>query len=386
MPANIAHMLIAHKAADKLRAKGIADYSAFADMLEAESGGENCRPYFNLGSMGPDLFYYRSLVTAGGDFLTDDFVQARGPEPWAYQMHSLRPNQLPLVLAEIIFQDASRSSAGVTLDANARRKLAFVAGYLTHIAADQIIHPLVNGVAGPYYADGAFRKTHRECEVLQDYFLYMEVYRLEGKAGAAYDFFDQSFHHWADCIRGLTTGNTEEWFRYFLQRGFAQTYAHFPTEDEIESSVDNLLLILRGCKIVGPYRRAADEYKHRNTSDLFRKYVTDPGYILAYYTAVELAVVYLAALYEIYCRLLAGKDVSETHHKRFMSIVQSADLSCPLEGELLPKATASFESSAFDDAFQMSMRGASVTRLAPHILDAGAIQTASQNMKALVAS
>ncbi len=37
-----------------------------------------------------------------------------------------------------------------------------------HKAADQIIHPLVNAVAEPYYHSGKNRKRRRECEVFQD--------------------------------------------------------------------------------------------------------------------------------------------------------------------------------------------------------------------------
>ena len=80
-----------------------------------------------------------------------------------------------------------------------------------------------------------------------------------------YSFFEQDFHKWVDCVPGLTTRNTEDWFRYFLQRGFAQTYGVFPTEDEIENSVDNLLLVLRICKIHGPYKEAQAEYEEHGS-------------------------------------------------------------------------------------------------------------------------
>ncbi len=45
-------------------------------------------------SLGPDLFYYSSLPSAGIDLLTDGSVQAKGPEPWSYELHSLTPNRL----------------------------------------------------------------------------------------------------------------------------------------------------------------------------------------------------------------------------------------------------------------------------------------------------
>ena len=386
MPSNIAHMLIAHKAVDKLKAKGVPEYAGFGSVLEDETEPENCRAYFNLGSLGPDLFCYSSLAKAAKDLLTDGSVQARGPEPWSYQMHSLKPNQVPLNLVEVIFRDSMRKDGAPALEANDRRKIAFVAGYLTHVAADQIIHPLVNNIAGPYYRDGQFRKTHRECEVFQDYFLYSEVYRLEEKSGSDYDFMSQDFRSWADCIRGATFRNTEDWFQYFLQRGLADTYGHFPTESEIEDSVDNLLLTLRLCKTAGPYRHAAEEYEHHDTSDLFRRYVSDANYIVSYRSAVELAVVYLAAMFEVYSRLAAGEDLTKKHRQRFLSIVQGADLSCPLEGRLLENATDALTSPTYEDEFHRKKGKELVARIAPQILSASSIEGASDDLKSVVLS
>lgn len=382
MPANIAHMIIAHKAADTLRAKGVPAYTEFADMVENEL--ENCRPYYNLGSMGPDLFYYRNLLKAGGDMLLDGYMQAAAPEPWAYQMHSLTPNGLPLSLAEVVFRDVARSAGGADPGVIDRQLLAFAAGYLTHVAADQIVHPYVNRIAGAYYRSGDNRRKHRECEVFQDYFLYSEVYRLEEKSGTDYDFLSQDFHLWADCIRALKPRNTEDWFRFALQRAFVETYGHFPTEDEIEDSVDNILLTLRSCTTIGPYRKARDEYSSKETSSLFAEYVTGIDYIRRYREAVELAVVYLAALQEVYSRLIAGADMTVRHRTRFLSIVQGADLSCPLEGELLRKATVALANPRSMDAFLNRTVKDAVAGIVPTLLSVSAIRDEATDLSELV--
>ena len=231
--------------------------------------------------------------------------------------------------------------AQVKLDKDDFRKLAYVAGHLTHIAADQIIHPVVNKVAGPYYRSGRNRKEHRACEVFQDYFLYEEVYRLEEKSGSKYNFFKQDFRKWADCVRGATTRNAEDWFRYFLQRGFVETYSSCPTEEEVENSVDNLLLTLRACQKVGPYKKADKEYsKEKESSKMYKQYIKDVNYIKYYRLAVELAVIYLIALYEVYYVLKQGKDFTDRHRKRFLAIVSDADLSCPLKQKIFEKAHA----------------------------------------------
>ena len=339
MPANITHMLIAHKALQKLKTKGINEFTKFAEELDKNSKKENYKAYVNLGSLGPDLYYYSRLSSSVKDMLKEGFVQAKGVTPWSYHLHSHKPNEFPLKLVEIIFSDVIRKNGKVQLLEDDKRKLAYIAGHLTHIAADQIIHPVVNKVAGPYYREGKNRKKHRECEVFQDYFLYEEIYRLEQKTGSKYNFLKQNFHKWTDCVSGVTTRNSEEWFRYFLQRGFVETYSSCPTEEEIENSVDNLLLTLRAGQKIGPYKKADKEYqKDKENSAMCKEYIKNVKYIKHYRLAVELAVIYLIALYEVYFILKEGKDFTDKHRKRFLSIVSDADLSCPLKHKIFQKA------------------------------------------------
>jgi len=341
MPANVTHMLIAHKALQTLKAKGIPQYQQFAEKLDDASKGNNFKAYINLGSLGPDLYYYNRLSSSIKDMLKEGFIQAKGVTQWSYHLHSHRPNEFPLKLVEILFRDVVRENDEVILYENDMRKLAYIAGHLTHIAADQIIHPVVNDVAGPYYREGQNRKKHRECEVFQDYFLYEEVYRLEEKTGEKYHFFKQDFRSWADCVRGITTRNAEDWFRYFLQRGFVETYSSSPSEDDIENSVDNLLLTLRASQQIGPYKKADREYrKDKQNSKMYTEYIKDLEYIKYYRLAVELAVIYLIALYEVYFTLIQGKDFTDKHKKRFLNIVSDADLSCPLKKKIFEKAQA----------------------------------------------
>ncbi len=346
MPANIAHMVIVHKAFELLRTKGFDELAAFARMIDDPTRREedDSWKYMNLGSVGPDLYYYVSMIQSGWDMLVEGFVKAAGVTPWSYHLHSCVPNLFPLNLCEILFQDVVRTDQGIEIDADDRRKLAYVAGHLSHVAADQIIHPLVNKIAKPYYRSGQNRKKHRECEVFQDYFLYEEVYRgkreaAEGSDKVAYDFFRQDFRTWVDCIPGMTTRNTYDWFRYFLQRGFVQTYGSCPSEDNIEDSVDNLLAVLLISRLRGPYRDAADEYTaYGSASPMYQEYIAAPGYGAYYDQAVQLSAAYIAALYEVYATLAAGEDFTEARKKRFESIVRDADLSCPLQGSILETA------------------------------------------------
>ncbi len=330
-------MLIAHKGLKNLQESKDKELAEFAKTLDNASGSKTCQAYMNLGSLGPDLYYYTSLAKGIKDILVDGYFQAKAVTPWAYHLHSNRPNEFVLKLIEITFSDVVRQRGEVKLDVDDVRKLAYIAGHLSHIAADQIIHPLVNKIAGPYYRNGKNRKTHRKAEVYQDYFLYQEVYRLEEKSGARYEFFKQDFRRWADCVRGMKTRNTKDWFRYFLQRGFIETYGTAPDEDEIENAVDGLLMTFRATKLVGPYKKADKEYKKDRKGLNFQKYVRSPKYLDYYNEAVELTTVYIKALYEAYRLLKEGKDFADKR-KWFLEVVRGADLACPLETGILKKA------------------------------------------------
>jgi len=73
---------------------------------------------------------------------------------------------------------------------------------------------------------------------------------------------------------------------------------------------------------------------------MYKQYIKDVNYIKHYRLAVELAVVYLIALYEVYYVLKRGEDFTDTHRKRFLAIVSDADLSCPLKQKIFENASA----------------------------------------------
>ncbi|MFA5251792.1 MAG: zinc dependent phospholipase C family protein [Phycisphaerae bacterium] len=339
MPASIAHMLIAHKGLKQLQESKDKDEASFAKDLDEKTGKERYQAYMNLGSLGPDLYYFENLAKGLTGMVADGYVSAEGVTPWAYHLHSSKPNEFVLKLIQIVFSDAEREGKKAIFDVDSRRKIAYIAGHLSHIAEDQIIHPLVNKIAGPYYTDGKHRELHREAEVYQDYFLYQEVYSSEDKTTPTYKFFEQGFQNWPDCVVGLK--NTEDWFRYFLQRGFIETYGVGPDEDTIENSVDGVLVSLWFAKQMGPYKKADKEYRKQGVNGpRFQEYVGEPKYLEYYGQAVELTKVYMSALYKVYRLLADGKNFDEKRKKRFCEVVSGADLSCPLEEDILEKAKA----------------------------------------------
>jgi hypothetical protein len=164
MPASIAHMLIAKKARENLGAfqGGPAALGHFAKLLERHQN------YMALGSLGPDLPYYENVTMDALHTLFDRSDKPMGVDQWSYQLHSKDPNIFPLKMLEGIWRDR----AGDAWDAEDERKFAFACGFLSHVAADQTIHPLVNLISGPYYGRGSNRKAHREAEIYQDLMLY----------------------------------------------------------------------------------------------------------------------------------------------------------------------------------------------------------------------
>ncbi len=321
MPANIAHMLICNKAVKVLQDGG--EYETFINILDADDR----KPYLNLGSIGPDLSYYGSQWEGMKNLLLAQSDKPLGVDGWSYLLHSKEPNRFPLTLIELTWKDTrweTQEWEGNDLD-----KFAFVCGYLSHMAADQIIHPLVNDIAGPYYRKGEHRKIHRECEIYQDVALFQTLYPGE-------DFMEKSFHLWAD-LDPQSSKNAPEWFRYFIQRAFVEAHGVYPKEGEIEDWVDGLLLILRGLKWVGPYKTAYEDFRKDGiSSGKFVQYFNE--YMPLFFQAVELTSIYWRIVFELYDPPENVLQISEPMRNRFRRVVQSADLSSPLQKQILKDA------------------------------------------------
>jgi len=358
MPASLVHMLVSHKAIKRLGESNNKSEAAFADTLN--DVGKGNKSYANLGSIGPDLYYFKTLKkqvanetwkkvkklfkkVTGKKIAEEKLLTPAEVVPFSHHLHSAEPNKFVLNLMEVVFKDVKRTNGQANIEETDYKKLAYVAGHLTHIAADQIIHPLVNRVAGPYYVCEANREKHQECEVYQDYYVYRELYKDKDQREEKYDFFSQEYHKWVDGVRKGKFESTWKWFRHFLQRGFSETYGIFPNEDEIEDSVDNLLLVLRFCKDVGPYAEAKEDYEAGG--EKFRIYVEDTHYMEYFEEAIELSVVYLRALYKVYDTLGKGESFTAPEKKNFLNVVSEADLSCPLEKDILKNAAEALESS-----------------------------------------
>ncbi|MCX8118367.1 MAG: zinc dependent phospholipase C family protein [Desulfobacterota bacterium] len=326
MPACIAHLLICNKAVKVLQEGD--EYESFIALLDADQH----KPFLNLGAIGPDLSYFGTEWKGLQNLLLEGSDKPLGVDGWSYLLHSKDPNRFPLALIELIWKDTrweEEEWEGVDLD-----KFAFTCGYLSHMAADQIIHRRVNEIAGPYYRAGENRKLHRRCEIYQDVALFQTLYPEE-------DFMEKAFHRWVD-ISPESSRNAPDWFRYYLQRAFVETHGVFPEEGRIEDWLDGLLLILRGLKWIGPYKVAYEEWKEQGmSSESFSLFFKD--YLSLFFEAVELTGIYWRAVFELYDPPEGTLQIDDRMRARFRRIVQNADLSSPLQREILKDARAALQ-------------------------------------------
>jgi hypothetical protein len=322
MPASIAHMLISRKVREELAA--IPSYAEFSKDLQ-----EN-QLYMNLGALGPDLPYYESILKAGLKMLADGSDKPMGVDQWSYQLHSKTPNIFPLKLIEIAWREANPDFT--YWEEDDKQKFAFTCGFLTHMAADQIIHPLVNKVAGPYYKRGDHRKVHRQCEVYQDVVIYQQL-------NPGNPFLEEPFYVWCDPSRD-SGDHTEVLFRYFLQKAFVEAHSIMPEEENIENWVSGIIFTLKELNEFGFYVDAAKDFSENGeASPDYKRFFGETNYEDFFKQAIELAMIYVKAAFVLY----DIDHLSEDERDFFREVVQDADLSAPLEKDILNRARTRFD-------------------------------------------
>lgn len=346
MPASLAHMLIAQRVRNRLLQDGDVQVAEFvADVLAKHP------QYMELGSLGPDLPYFgpKSLVNPRKPI---------GVDQWSYQLHSKSPNVFPLRMIELLWRDSDPRVA--EWSEGDKCKLAFICGFLTHVAADQVIHPLVNFVAGPYYQSHTARDEHRMCEIHQDVYLMAE----QNHQGVLTNdqFRSAPFHSYCD-IRGdvdvlhgdsPTLGYDECLF--FLQKAFVEAHAVEPSVRFLKRRVRFLRWALHLCQRQSWYKTAYahlfdDRGELRCNAEQLDKYILltqvadnkmfirlsqgKKKYMEFVDEATELSCVYIRAAHLLYDAPRLDDDLREA----FLEVVVNSDLGFPLELHILQKAS-----------------------------------------------
>ncbi len=323
MPSFAAHLIIAQEI-----------IAALIDPAIRES-----KNYFLLGSLGPDLPYYRNVFgTAIGTF----FEEKYNPEsPGFYSgygdyFHSKAPNLFPMKMLEIIKKDKDPRTE--------KSKLAFTFGYLTHVAADQHIHPLVESYAGSFYVSGYARKKHRTLEVYQDLFLYQNKFPNKS-------FFEEDFSSWIDVgppskenelqridpefggeKKYLIKEYTFDWFQSFIARALFEAYSIIIEGEEVEKWLRGFTSILGYLKGIGPYRKAFDDITAgaEETKEFKKMFdAEDKNYLTKYFGPTkEISNKYILAARAF----IKETQITDSQRRIFLMQVPDADLTTPLMG------------------------------------------------------
>jgi hypothetical protein len=320
VPAFVAHFLIAK------------------DVFPISTLPEESQKYFLLGSVGPDLPYYRNVFgSAIGEFFEDRY---NSESPGFYtgygdHFHARTVNLFPMKMLETIRKDKDDSTVKA-------QKLAYALGYLTHVAADQHIHPFVEEYAEPYYRSGDCRKRHRRIEVYEDVLLY------ETTPGA--DFSRTDFLSWFDIseekvevkqtvelsgnIRTETVKTripTPYWFGSFIQRAFFESYSLIIDGDEADKWVKGFESIFGFLNSIGPYHDALKNLKDSGSQEAQAMRDWFNGQKLNYVSACfdpakKIATKYVAAGREFF----EAGEISDREREQFLAAVPDADLTAPL--------------------------------------------------------
>jgi hypothetical protein len=329
MPGSLAHMLIFEDVLSKFDKDKDCD-DDFVTTLK-----ENIK-YGRLGSLGPDLPTYESVLKTAITFLLSKYREPAPLEKWSGQLHNKSPNVFPLKMIEIAWRETDLDAED--WDEIAKKQWAFIVGFLTHMAADQSIHPYINKIAGQYYRLKENRLKHIECEVYQDVVLFNNRYQRS--------ILDEKFEHWVNICG--ESGKTEPYFRIFLQKSFIEAHAIYPSEHDIDSWVRGLLSIYKYAKWIGlPYKEAANDFqRHKENSEKYKEYwlghkvMEGLSYKDYYNTAVELASIYARAAYQLYA--INHINFEDKHRRQFLQIVINADLANPLDNDILIDAKKAY--------------------------------------------
>jgi hypothetical protein len=326
MPGSIAHMLIFEDVLSQIESEG-----GFEDLVNMLRANIN---FGRLGSIGPDLPYYQGVKKTAINFAILKTGKPAPIETWSDQLHSKSPNIFPLKMIEIAWRETLLEAP--EWDEIARKQWAFIFGFLTHIAADQTIHPYVNKIAGQYYREKENRQKHMSCEAYQDVVLFNNRFQK--------DIFTEDLKKWVNI--STEPSDMQQYFRGFLEKSFIEAHAIHPSEKDIENWFRGLSFIYSIMKYYGPYKTANTDFQtNKENSAMYKEFLFSVGptggtYQDYYTSAVALALIYVKAAYRLFD--INHADFKDEQRRQFLEIIINADLVNPLDNNILFDATTAY--------------------------------------------
>ncbi|HBG47803.1 MAG TPA: hypothetical protein DDW94_12565 [Deltaproteobacteria bacterium] len=149
MAGTFTHWMVVEKALDKFN-RLPSKHKYFSNLLMNNH-------FVMLGSVGPDYPYLSELK--------NNILKLHS---WADRMHYENTGGFVIEGIKNLQNLKDKEEFKVCLP--------WLCGYVTHLIADTVIHPVVNAIVGPYI----FNSTeHRHCEMIQDSFIFKEIKKVE---------------------------------------------------------------------------------------------------------------------------------------------------------------------------------------------------------------
>lgn len=154
--------------------------------------------------LGAVLDYWGRYTYLGG--VSPDYPYLGLDADWADLMHKGRTNSMITQALEVIF----RQRQDAPEDQGWQQRFAWLLGFVSHVVADVVIHPVVNIKVGKYEEN---KEHHRICEMNQDVWIYKAVTGLDlsfsdnmkgeiRSCGRPFDLDDNIEDLWSQCLEG----------------------------------------------------------------------------------------------------------------------------------------------------------------------------------------
>ena len=145
----------------------------FTHWLVVQKAVEILAERFETGQLAALLVRHKHWVHIGAqgpDYPYEGFIRARTGTNWADLMHYDRTGDFTRVLGSCVHRALAPEAPWQRPDQDLLK--AWYLGYISHVLADVIIHPVVQAIVGPYSEN---RREHGRCEMVQDSLLHSEI-------------------------------------------------------------------------------------------------------------------------------------------------------------------------------------------------------------------
>lgn len=265
-----------------------------------------------LGAIFPDLQYYENFFR----LLTRYLLKLPLPfSPWSYLFHAKAPATLGRTFLEVLKKEPVKE--------NLEPKLAFIAGYFSHLALDTMLHPPVWTLTQREgHSDLHAKEIHTICERYQGLFYHQQIY--------GYDITGSSFLR--EKMRLLPAGHRrlDGALYHLFQKACLEVFSRYPSQRQFHNWIRGIQLYAR---ILSTPLGKVEGLRGRESSLRHRYFENETFSFLEHYQkANEVAIVYLNAAY----RYWQEEEIFEEIRRGFLEQIPNVDLSYPLVGDRIP--------------------------------------------------